>query len=142
MHEILKLLDKIKPEWPLRIGLGIMYLYSGVNLFLHPSAWQWALPYWLKQIIAQFININGYLRFQGVVEIIMALCLLAWFLKPAIVKWVAFVSSLEMTIILVLALFPFNQTNFLITFRDIGLLGAALALLTITTSNNFPKVIG
>ena len=120
--------DHVKPQWILRISLGAMYLYSGFSLFLYPSSWQWAFPYWLRQIIVQFVTINSYLTFQGMVEIIMAVSLLAWFLKPAVVRWVALLSAFEMAAILMLALFPFNGTNFLITFRDVGILGASLAL--------------
>ena len=120
--------QNVKPQWVLRVSLGVMYLYSGFNLFWHPSAWQWALPYWLKQIITQFIAVNSYLKFQGIVEIAMAALFLLWFLKPAIVRWVALLSVLEMVVILILAFFPFSETNFSITFRDIGILGASLAL--------------
>jgi len=124
----MKIFQKFKPELVLRVSLGVMYLYSGIDLFRHPSAWQWALPYWLKQIILQFVNINSYLRFQGIIEVAIALFLLAWFLKPMVIKWVAFISSLEMATILILAFFPFSETNLLITFRDIGLLGASFSL--------------
>ena len=121
-------LSRINPEWSLRVGIGAMYLYSGSDLVMHPSAWHWALPYWLAQIIRSVVPIDTYLRSQGSVEILMALCLLAWFLKPQIVKWVALLSTLEMAAILVLAFLPWSETNFLITFRDIGLLGGSLAL--------------
>ena len=121
-------LSRMSPEWVLRIGIGVMYLYSGFDLLAHPTAWHWALPYWLAQIIRSVVPIDTYLRFQGSVEILMALCLLAWFLKAQIVKWVALLSTLEMAAILVLAFLPFSETNFLITFRDIGLLGGSLAL--------------
>ena len=120
--------SKISAEWSLRLGIGIMYLYSGFDIVAHPTAWHWALPYWLAQIIRSVVPIDTYLRFQGSVEILMALCLIAWFLKPQIVKWVAFLSTLEMAAILVLAFLPWSETNFLITFRDIGLLGGSLAL--------------
>ena len=132
MTDILK---NTKPQWILRISLGVMYLYSGFSLFLHPSAWQWALPYWLKQAMVQFIAINSYLRFQGMVEIIIAVLFLLWFFKPKIVRWVALLSVLEMAVILIFALFPFSEANFLITFRDIGLLGASLALFFILSES-------
>ena len=124
-------LSKVSPEWPLRIGIGVMYLYSGQDLITSPTAWHWALPYWLQQIVGQVISIDTYLRLQGGVEIIMALCLFAWFLKPAFVKYIALLSTLEMAAILILAFLPFSENNFLMTFRDIGLLGGSLALTTI-----------
>ena len=129
----MSLLKKLTPEWALRLGLGIMYLYSGFDIFSHPSAWYWAMPYWLKQFITSFVSLGAYLKLQGVLEIIFAAIFLAWFLKPAFVKWVALLSTLEFAAILLLAFVPWNETNFLITFRDIGLLGASLALFVLFT---------
>ncbi len=116
-----------------------MYLYSGYHLMAHPRAWYWVLPYWLREIIAQIIPLDGYLRMQGALEIFMALVLLAWFAKPPLVKLVALLSTLEFLTIFILAFLPFSEVNFSITFRDIGLLGAALALLIITLSRDLPK---
>ncbi len=121
-------LNRISVEWSLRLGLGVMYLYSGFDLMRHPGSWHWALPYWLSGWIEQVVAVNTYLMFQGFIEILMALIFLAWFIKPKIVFWVALVSTLELFGILVLAFIPFKEANFLITFRDIGLLGASLAL--------------
>ena len=108
-----------------------MYLYSGIDLLLHPTAWVWAIPYWMRQIITAVVPLNTYLQLQGSVEIIFALILLAWFLPAGLVRSVAFLSALEFLAILGLAFFPFSAANFLITFRDIGLLGASLALFMI-----------
>ena len=129
MSFITRFANKIDPLWPLRLGLGLMYIYSGYDLMIHPTAWHWALPYWLRGVITQFIPLEGYLRIQGALEIGMALVLLAWFLRSAVVKWVALLSVLEFAAILILAFAPFSEANFLITFRDIGLLGASSALL-------------
>ena len=134
---MMNIFQNIKSQWILRISLGIMYLYSGFNLFLYPTAWQWALPYWLRQIIMLFISVNSYLKFQGIVEIAMAALLLLWFFKPEIVRWVALLSTLEMAVIIILAFFPFSETNFLITFRDIGILGASLALFSILSDKHY-----
>ena len=131
----MKFFQKISPEWSLRIGFGIMYLYSGFDLFAHPSGWQWVIPLWLKKIFyfgyGDISFLNAYLQFQGIVELIFAIVLLGWFFKTAIVKIVAILSSLEMALILAFAFLPWSEANFLITFRDIGLLGGAVALLAI-----------
>lgn len=121
-------LQKISPEWSLRLGLGLTYLYSGIDIMSHPTAWYWALPYWLKQTITALVPLHTYLRIQGSVEIIFALVLLAWFSKPKIISWVAIISATEFSVILLLALVPWSGANFLVTFRDIGLLGASVAL--------------
>lgn len=128
---MLNFLQKIRPEWYLRLGLGLMYLYSGIDLVRHPTAWYWALPYWLRQYITAGVPLDMYLRIQGAIEILLALILLGWFLPRSLVRVAAVVAALEFAIILILAFLPFSEANFLITFRDIGLLGAALALLII-----------
>ena len=124
-------LAKINPEWSLRLGFGITYLYSGLDLIRHPTAWYWALPLWFKNLITSAVNLNTYLRFQGIIEIFFAVVLLGWFFKRATVKIVALLSALEMALILAFAFLPWSEANFLITFRDIGLLGGAVALLAI-----------
>lgn len=123
-------LQKIKPELPLRLGLGFMYFYSGRDLLLYPSGWTWALPLWFSNIINQTVPIETYLRMQGVVELLMAFILLSWFLNRNFVKIVAAISSVEFIFILLFA------PQFSITFRDIGLLGAALALLIMILSRS------
>lgn len=139
--EIENFAKRISPEWSLRIGIGVMYLYSGFDLILHPKAWTWALPYWTKQMITALIPIETYLQIQGGVEILMALCLLAWFLNThRLIKYVALLSTLEMAAILILAFLPWNPNNFLITFRDIGLLGGSLALTAMLFWKEAPKI--
>ncbi|HEY4497376.1 MAG TPA: hypothetical protein VJC20_01305 [Candidatus Paceibacterota bacterium] len=121
--------------WSLRLGFGIMYLYSGYDLIAHPTAWHWAVPLWLRTTIMYAVDLNTYLQFQGAIEIVFAVVLLAWFLKPIWVKWVAFLSVIEFGAILFLAFLPWSEANFLITFRDIGLLGGAIALVIISRTN-------
>lgn len=131
-------LQKLNPEFILRLGLGLTYLYSGQNLIQHPAAWTWAIPYWLREIMGQAIDVLLYIKIQGAVEILFALVLLAWFIRGRWVRYVAFLSSLEFTMILILAFLPFSETNFIVTFRDMGLFGAALALLIITLPHALP----
>lgn len=129
-------LQKIKPEWALRLGLGFTYLYSGQDLIRHPTAWLWAVPFWLREIIMRVAEIETYIKIQGAIEIVFALVLLLWFIKGRWVRYVAFLSFIEFTAILILAFLPWSETNFITTFRDIGLLGAALALLIISFKEN------
>ncbi len=115
-------------EWALRLSTGIMYIYSGVDLFRHPSSWTWALPYWLRGIIGKVIEINLYIQIQGIIEIIFAVIFLLWIIPRPVVKWFALLSAVEFAAILVLGFMPWSATNFTTTFRDIGLLGGSLAL--------------
>lgn len=115
-------------EVALRLSLGAMYLYSGIDLIRHPGSWLWAIPLWLREIITSVVNLNLYIQIQGGVEIVFALIFLGWFFRKSLVRVAAFLATLEFAAILVLAFFPWSETNFLTTFRDIGLLGAGVAL--------------
>lgn len=115
-------------EWALRISLGVMYIYSGFDLVRHPTAWLWAIPKWLQGIIESVMPVAEYVRIQGAAEILLAAVLLLSVMPRVIVKWAAFVSAVEFIAILVLGFIPWNAYNFSMTFRDIGLVGASLAL--------------
>lgn len=124
-----KFLSKITPEWSLRAGLGVMYLYSGIDILRHPTSWFWAVRplfrFFPSSVQASFTQpsfMSNFLRAQGAVEILFALVLLAWFLPKKFARWVAGISVLEMAAILLFI--PIDA----ITFRDFGLLGASLAL--------------
>jgi hypothetical protein len=125
-----------KIEWSLRISLGLTYLYSGFDLFMHPTAWVWALPFWLRGIIESVVSVTSYIKFQGLTELVFALVMLVWVLPRGIVRWVSLISALEFVAILALGFMPWNATNFTTTFRDIGLVGASLALYFLTTKNS------
>ena len=127
-----KFLDKITPEWSLRIGLGAMYIYSGIDILRHPTAWFWAIrpvfkwfPSGIQASLTQPSFMKNFLLSQGVFEIIFAVVLLAWFLPKKFAKWVAGLTALEMAAILFLI--PIDA----VTFRDLGLLGAGAALFLI-----------
>ena len=124
------ILQKLKPEWVLRTGLGLMYLYSGFDLILNPKGWTWALPYWYKQMVVVVMPIESYLRFQGAVELLMAFLLLSFFFPKKVALVVAAVSSLELLFIL------FFAPQFSITFRDLGVLAAVFSLVLILYREN------
>ncbi len=111
------------PIWFLRLGLGAMYAYSGYDLIATPSHWYAFVPPWFSQILWTVgLDITTYLRLQGAVELLFAFVLLAWFMPRLAVLWVAVISGLELLLILV-----FSGVD-LITFRDIGVVGASAAL--------------
>lgn len=114
-------------EWSLRLGLGVMFLYSGIDILLHPTAWHWAvrgLPFFIQNII-NAIGIDAYLVVQGASEAFFALVFLLW-AWPRLTRVVALLAAFEMALIL---LFVGVDS---ITFRDFGLLGAAAALFFMT----------
>ena len=112
------------PEWSLRLGLACTYLYSGLDLVRHPTAWYWALrplPDFFQSLINS-IGIDRYLQLQGASELVFAAVFLAWFLPSKIVRVFAALAALEMLAILLMV--GINGE----TFRDIGILGAATGL--------------
>lgn len=117
-------LSKISPEWFLRLGLGGVYLYTSIDIFLHPKGWYWAvrgLPQFMQGAVNS-IGIDNYLRAQAALEFAIALALLFWFLPKTLPMIAGFLVGLQMAAILLLVGISLD------TFRDIGLLGAGLAL--------------
>lgn len=114
--------EKIRPEWPLRLGLGLVYVYSGLDLIRHPLNWQGFLPAWFSAAVDHIMPLPAYLALQGGGELAMAAVFLIWFMPRWVVRLAASLAALEMLGIL------FLSGVDLITFRDLGLLGAALAL--------------
>lgn len=119
-------LNKINPALPLRIGLGVMYLYSGYDLIANPQHWYGFVPRWLSQGVTQVASVETYLRLQGVGELLLGILFLAWFLPHGFLRLAALVAVAEMALILLfVGIDP-------ITFRDLGVLGAAVSLLVIS----------
>lgn len=129
-------LQKISPEWSLRLGLGLMYIYSGYDLFANPQHWYGFVPQWFSRAVTSLVPIEAYLRLQGIGELIVGLLFLAWFGGRWGVRTASIIAALEMTlIILFVGIDP-------ITFRDIGLLGAALALLVVLFKKEEKEEVG
>jgi hypothetical protein len=128
----MRFLHKITPEWALRATLGLMYLYSGIDMLRHPNAWKWAitsLPAFIENPITAF-GVTNFLIFQGITELILAFIFLAWFMPRFVVMFAGLISALEMLFITLLVGLD------AITFRDIGLVGSGLALYLILVNKN------
>ncbi len=119
---MIPLLKKMNSTWPLRLGLGFTFLYSGTSLFNSPDQWLGFVPGWFARAVDGFISVEFYLRLQGVAEIIVGLLFIAWFSGKWGLRIGAFFASVELALIII-----FTGLD-AITFRDIGLLGAAIAL--------------
>jgi len=114
----------ITPKLVLRLTLGLMYLYSGIDIVRNPETWRWAiqeLPGPLLSVI-ETIGVDFFFRIQGVGEIILALIFLAWFMPRGLVRICAFLAMVEMVLIVVLV--GVDEK----TFQSMGLIGASLAL--------------
>ena len=132
----MKFIRKLKPIWVLRLSLGFSYLYSGYDLFMHPTGWYWALrplPQFAQTSINDVIGADLFLKTQGVAEMAMAFLFLAWFLPKAGVRLAAFLSGLQMALILIFVGLTLD------TFRDIPILGASLAVFLMTFQKHDSK---
>ena len=119
------------PEWALRLSFGSLFLYSGIDLIRHPTGWYWAvrpLPWVMQNMINTQIGLDRYLQIQGGLELVFAFVFVAWFLPKLFVQIVAVLVAAEMAVILLLVGVSGD------TFRDIGLLGAAVALFFLSHS--------
>lgn len=113
---------KINPELPLRLGLGAMYLYSGRDLIVNPLHGEGFAPLWFERLVGLVMPMHIYLRVQGAGELMIGFLLLAWFLPRWGVRAASAIAMAEMAGVLILSGVD------IITFRDIGLLGGAVAL--------------
>lgn len=99
----------------LRLGLAITFIYAGVAGFMTPNDWIGFVPTFVDKIMPA----TTFLVVWGVIEIIIGVWLI--FGKKI------FIPSLIATLSLA-GLIAMNLDAMEVIFRDIGLLGAALAL--------------
>src|SRR3989344_8572651 len=95
---------KISPEWFLRLGLGGVYLYTSIDIFLHHKGWYWAvrgLPQFMQSGISG-LGVDNYLKIKAAGECAIALTLLFWFLPKMLTKIAALLAALQMLAILLL----------------------------------------
>jgi len=103
-------------EWILRIGLAATFLYAGVDMIVHPGDWVGFFPQRMLELSP--LKPNPLAVADGIVQVVLAFALLHQRLfRP---------SSLAIAVMLggILA----TTGPLLITFRDIGLLAMAAAL--------------
>jgi hypothetical protein len=114
---------RIRTEWPLRLGCGLVNLYAGFFLLTEPALFTKYVPGWFSQMTNAVASVDVYLRLQGLGEIIIALGLLGWFFP----RWCVCLASTLLTVEMILILLFVGVDA--VTFRNIGVLGAALSLL-------------
>lgn len=99
----------------LRIGLAIVFLYACVSSFKNPQDWVGYLPKFAKDVVSADVL----LKIFSFYELVLAL----WLLSGKYVKYAGAVSALTLVGIVLS-----NLSLFTITFRDIALIFASLAL--------------
>lgn len=101
----------------LRYAVGGVFLWFGIDKFLHPDAWLGWAPAWILVIVPLESPVMMFL--QGMVETGLGLALVAGVLvRPAAILTTAMLFMIAVNI-------KWTET----TVRDIGLLGASLAVL-------------
>jgi len=100
----------------LRIGLAFALLYAAVGAFQHPEDWAGYLPHFATTIVPAKTMLDGF----GVFQIVLA----AWLLWGRYLKVSAGITAAALAGIVV-----FNFNALIITFRDVTMVFAALALL-------------
>ena len=110
------------PSFLLRLGLAATILYAAISSFISPSEWIGFFPEWMRAILPAGLLLNGF----SVFEIILA----AWLLSGYQIFWAGLICAALMVGIII-----FNPGALIITFRDIGLAFAALALAVMERNN-------
>lgn len=121
---IMKLLDTIETTLTnyshravllLRVGLAIVFLYAAISSFISPEDWVGYMPEFLRDSAP----VEVVLGIFSVLELGLA----AWLLSGVYVRLAALVC-----VLMLLGIIVSNVSLLPISFRDIGLLFAALAL--------------
>jgi hypothetical protein len=101
--------------WLLRLGLAAIFAYAALGSLLHPLEWVSFLPAWLTA------HVNGR-TLVGVFAIYEAL-LVVWLLSGRYLRYAALMCALTLAAIVLM-----DPSQLIVTFRDVGLVFAALAL--------------
>lgn len=99
----------------LRVGLATVFIYAALSSFKNPQDWIGYLPQFAKDQISG----NTLLHIFSAYELVLAL----WLLSGKYIKYAALLSAATLSGIVL-----FNFSLFAITFRDVGLIFASLAL--------------
>jgi uncharacterized membrane protein YphA (DoxX/SURF4 family) len=99
----------------IRVGLATVFVYAAIDAFREPDAWISYIPSFGNKFIAAKTALDTISVFQIV--------LAAWLLTGRYLKY-----SAAITAALLIGIMVFNPHTFLITFRDIGLVAATVAL--------------
>ena len=106
---------KYNPDFFLRIGLAFVFIFAAVSAFLNPQAWIGYVP----SFVSNFVTRAFFLFFHDVINLALGL----WLLSGKKTFWAAIVSCIALAGIILT-----NLGTFLVTFRDVGLFFAAVAL--------------
>lgn len=107
---------KATPQLLIRIGIAFTFLFAGISSLKNPSDWIWYVPDFTEIITSKNLLLLAF----SIVEIILGL----WLVWGKYLREAALASAIILTGITLASL-----NTLQITFRDIGLVLASLALL-------------
>ncbi|OGN13065.1 MAG: hypothetical protein A3C71_00430 [Candidatus Yanofskybacteria bacterium RIFCSPHIGHO2_02_FULL_43_15c] len=107
--------------WFLKIGLAAVFLWFGIDKFIHPTYW---LNAWVPAGFISFssrFNLDGnqFVFLLGIFEVLVGISLLT----DVLVKFFSFLAILFLVSVFFIA--PLNE----VIIRDVGLIGGLLAIL-------------
>jgi hypothetical protein len=105
----------------LRIGLGLVFLYAGINMLLYAYDWTIFIPAW----VSEFVSDNLFLSVWGGLQCAIGLAIIS----GKLTKYGSIAALIVSGSVIV-----FHGVD-TITFRDFGLFAAALALVLIINKN-------
>ncbi len=106
----------------LRIGLAVIFGYAAISSFKNPQDWIGYLPH----ILSNHFDKHTLLKIFSVYELILAV----WLISGKYLKYAALLATLTLA-----GIVTSNFHLFAITFRDIALIFAALALFSLNWDN-------
>src|SRR5688572_9641103 len=114
------------PKILLRAGLAFVFAYAAMSSLLSPDDW---IGYMAGFIIERLDReqIGLMLKVHSVFEILLAV----WLLSGIRTFWAALAAAAALLVVVLV-----TSSQLIITFRDVGLLAASLALAAMTKSNN------
>src|SRR6266496_2333199 len=116
IQKFIKQLEEMNvASWLLRIGLAFAFLYASVSQMQHPLAWTGYVP----NFLTTHVDVMTILKITELYEFVLAI----WLLSGIYVRAAGVLAALTLMGIIVT-----NTGQFIVTFRDVGLACAALAL--------------
>lgn len=103
-------------RWLLQIGLAAVFLYAAISQLQKPNDWTAYVP----NFLVSSISLLTVVKIVAIYELILA----AWLLSGKYLKLAGLLSALTLG-----GIIGFNLNQLIVTFRDIGLLFMALALI-------------
>ncbi|MEK7512810.1 MAG: hypothetical protein AAB601_01270 [Patescibacteria group bacterium] len=112
----------LRPVLLLKVGVGFVFLYVGLQALIDPESWIGFVPQWVGALLPR----ETFLLFHSVGELVLGVLIL--FLSRRWLATIGIVAFLDLAAILVF----YGVDD--VTFRDFGLAFAALALAALAAS--------